>query len=430
MASLGLGKGDAAFFVAGDPAVFAKFAGLARTRVGTELKLVDEDQFRFCWIVDFPMFEWSEEEKKVDFSHNPFSMPQGGLEALESQDPLTIRAYQYDIVCNGYELCSGAIRNHKPEIMLKAFEIAGYGAEVVEEQFGGMLNAFRYRRPAARRPGPRHRPDRHAAGRPGRHPRGHRLPAEPAGPGPADERPGRGGRASVQGTAHPQRRPDQGVGSGCLRKKKALRSCEGPFCFLERPSPQYSSSFGGVVADGRRGAARRARRGRRSLRPGPEVDDHPDAAAADAQAARQAGIVVAAGLVQLVLVQAHGPDRSAPRACRWRRVGPVEVRAGEIAVPRSWRCPGSALRKLAPSKNRRLRFAALHFDMLERGVAGVDVGQVGAEQLGAVQTGVLQHRWRSCWRRAFRRRTGRRGAILARAKLAPAALDAAHGGRR
>jgi aspartyl-tRNA synthetase len=147
MTSLGLGQGDAAFFVAGQPSVFAKFAGLARTRVGTELKLVDEDQFKFCWIVDFPMFEWSEEEKKVDFSHNPFSMPQGGLEALETQDPLTIRAYQYDIVCNGYELCSGAIRNHKAEIMLKAFEIAGYDASVVEDQFGGMLNAFRYGAP-------------------------------------------------------------------------------------------------------------------------------------------------------------------------------------------------------------------------------------------------------------------------------------------
>ena len=144
---LGLTHDDAVFFVAGDPAVFAKFAGLARTRVGTELKLVAEEQFKFCWIVDFPMFEWNEDEKKVDFSHNPFSMPQGGLEALETQDPLTIRAYQYDIVCNGYELCSGAIRNHKPEIMLKAFETAGYGAEVVEEQFGGMLNAFRYGAP-------------------------------------------------------------------------------------------------------------------------------------------------------------------------------------------------------------------------------------------------------------------------------------------
>jgi len=147
MTQLGLGKGDAAFFVAGDPKVFYKFAGSARTRLGTELKLIDEGRFEFCWIVDFPMFEWSEEEKKVDFSHNPFSMPQGELEALNTKDPLDILAYQYDIVCNGYELCSGAIRNHKAEIMLKAFEIAGYDASVVEEQFGGMLSAFRYGAP-------------------------------------------------------------------------------------------------------------------------------------------------------------------------------------------------------------------------------------------------------------------------------------------
>ena len=147
MSSLGLGQGDAAFFVAGLPATFAKFAGLARTRVGTELKLVDEEQFKFCWIVDFPMFEWSEEEKKVDFSHNPFSMPQGGLEALQSQDPLTIKAYQYDIVCNGIELSSGAIRNHRPDIMIRAFEIAGYPESEVEARFGGMLNAFRYGAP-------------------------------------------------------------------------------------------------------------------------------------------------------------------------------------------------------------------------------------------------------------------------------------------
>ena len=147
MDQLSLGAGDAAFFVAGDPKVFYKFAGLARTKVGTDLSLIDENRFDFCWIVDFPMFEWSDEQKKVDFSHNPFSMPQGELEALQSRDPLEVLAYQYDIVCNGYELCSGAIRNHKPEIMLKAFEIAGYGPEVVEEQFGGMLNAFRYGAP-------------------------------------------------------------------------------------------------------------------------------------------------------------------------------------------------------------------------------------------------------------------------------------------
>ena len=147
MGQIGMGQGDAAFFVAGDPKVFVKFAGSARTKAGTDLNLVDEDQFRFCWIVDFPMFEWSEEAQKVDFSHNPFSMPQGGLDALLNQDPLTIRAFQYDIVCNGYELCSGAIRNHLPEVMVKAFEIAGYGSNTVEEEFGGMLNAFRHGAP-------------------------------------------------------------------------------------------------------------------------------------------------------------------------------------------------------------------------------------------------------------------------------------------
>ena len=147
MKSLGLGKGDAAFFAAGDPKVFHKFAGNARTKLGQDLNLIADGEFKFCWIVDFPMFEWSEEEKKVDFSHNPFSMPQGEMEALETKDPLDVLAYQYDIVCNGYELCSGAIRNHKAEIMLKAFEIAGYDASVVEEQFGGMLNAFRYGAP-------------------------------------------------------------------------------------------------------------------------------------------------------------------------------------------------------------------------------------------------------------------------------------------
>ena len=147
MGQLGLGQGDAAFFVAGDPKVFYKFAGSARTKVGTDLKLVDENRFEFVWIVDFPMFEWNEEEKRVDFSHNPFSMPQGEMEALETKDPLDILAYQYDIVCNGYELCSGAIRNHRPDLMLKAFETAGYGPEVVEAEFGGMLNAFRHGAP-------------------------------------------------------------------------------------------------------------------------------------------------------------------------------------------------------------------------------------------------------------------------------------------
>jgi len=146
-AQLGLKVGDAVFFVGGEPATFHKFAGLARTRVATELKLVDEDRFDFCWIVDFPMFEFNEEANHVDFSHNPFSMPQGELEALNGQDPLEVLAYQYDIVCNGYELCSGAVRNHRPDVMLRAFEIAGYSAEAVEADFAGMLAAFRHGAP-------------------------------------------------------------------------------------------------------------------------------------------------------------------------------------------------------------------------------------------------------------------------------------------
>jgi aspartyl-tRNA synthetase len=146
-AQLGLKVGDAAFFVAGDPKVFYKFAGLARTKAAQELGLVDADRFDFCWIVDFPMFEFNDEKNHLDFSHNPFSMPQGELKALQSADPLEVLAYQYDIVVNGVELCSGAVRNHRPEIMLKAFEIAGYSASEVERQFGGMLNAFRYGAP-------------------------------------------------------------------------------------------------------------------------------------------------------------------------------------------------------------------------------------------------------------------------------------------
>jgi len=145
--ALGLKVGDAAFFVGGDPKTFYKFAGLARTKLATELDLVAKDRFDFCWIVDFPMFEFNDELNHVDFSHNPFSMPQGELEALERKDPLDILAFQYDIVVNGVELCSGAVRNHRPEIMIKAFEIAGYSAGEVERQFGGMLNAFRYGAP-------------------------------------------------------------------------------------------------------------------------------------------------------------------------------------------------------------------------------------------------------------------------------------------
>jgi aspartyl-tRNA synthetase len=145
--SLGLEDGDAVFFVCGLPKKFATFAGHARTRAGTELKLLKEDTFEFCWIVDFPMYEYDEVEKRIDFSHNPFSMPQGGLDALNSTEPEDILGYQYDIVCNGIELSSGAIRNHKPEIMYKAFDIAGYGPEVVEEKFGGMLRALQYGAP-------------------------------------------------------------------------------------------------------------------------------------------------------------------------------------------------------------------------------------------------------------------------------------------
>lgn len=146
-AALGLKVGDAAFFVAGDPSKFVKFAGLARTKVGEELNLIDKDQFALAWVVDFPMYEYNEDDKKVDFSHNPFSMPQGGMEALTSQDPLTIKAFQYDITCNGYEIASGGIRNHRPEAMVKAFEIAGYGEQEVVDRFGGMYRAFQYGAP-------------------------------------------------------------------------------------------------------------------------------------------------------------------------------------------------------------------------------------------------------------------------------------------
>jgi aspartyl-tRNA synthetase len=146
-AELGLGPDDGLFFAAGKEAQAAKLAGLARTRVAEQLDLIDKSRFEFCWIVDFPMFEYDEEAKKIDFSHNPFSMPQGELEALETKDPLDILAYQYDIVCNGIELSSGAIRNHRPEIMYKAFEIAGYSQADVDTNFAGMINAFKYGAP-------------------------------------------------------------------------------------------------------------------------------------------------------------------------------------------------------------------------------------------------------------------------------------------
>ena len=147
VAKLGLGPNDGVFFACDKPATAAKLAGLVRMRVGNELGLIEQNAFKFCWIVDFPMYEWDEIEQRVIFSHNPFSMPQGEMEALETKDPLDILAYQYDIVCNGIELSSGAIRNHKPEIMYKAFEIAGYDRSVVDEQFKGMINAFKYGAP-------------------------------------------------------------------------------------------------------------------------------------------------------------------------------------------------------------------------------------------------------------------------------------------
>ena len=182
----GAADGDAVFFVCDARAAAERLAGRARVKLGEDLDLVEKNAFRFCWIVDFPMYERDEETGKIDFSHNPFSMPQGGLHALETQDPLTIKAYQYDIVCNGVELSSGAIRNHLPDIMYKAFAIAGYGREHVEAHFGGMLNAFKYGAPP------------HGGSAPGidrivmllagetQHPRGHCVSDEPGSAGSLD----------------------------------------------------------------------------------------------------------------------------------------------------------------------------------------------------------------------------------------------------
>jgi aspartyl-tRNA synthetase len=188
VAELGLGPDDGIFFAAGKKAQAAKLAGLARTRTAEQLGLIDQNRFEFCWIVDFPMYEYDEEAKKVDFSHNPFSMPQGELEALETKDPLDILAYQYDIVCNGVELSSGAIRNHRPDIMYKAFEIAGYSREDVDTNFSGMINAFKFGAPP------------HGGSAPGidrivmllaasQYPRGRALPDEPARRGSDDGAP-------------------------------------------------------------------------------------------------------------------------------------------------------------------------------------------------------------------------------------------------
>ncbi len=143
----GVGDGDAVFFACDKPDPAAKFAGIARDRIAGDMELGDKNQFLFCWITDYPMYERDEQSGAIEFSHNPFSMPQGGLEALETMDPLDIKAQQYDIVCNGVELSSGAIRNHRPEIMYKAFEIAGYPAAEVEARFGGMLKALKFGAP-------------------------------------------------------------------------------------------------------------------------------------------------------------------------------------------------------------------------------------------------------------------------------------------
>lgn len=147
LADLGCGPDDGVFFAAGKEADAAKLAGVARTRAAEQLGLINENEFKFCWVVDYPMYEYDEELKKLDFSHNPFSMPQGEMEALENKDPLDILAWQYDIVCNGIELSSGAIRNHRPDIMYKAFEIAGYDKAAVDSEFSGMINALKYGAP-------------------------------------------------------------------------------------------------------------------------------------------------------------------------------------------------------------------------------------------------------------------------------------------
>ena len=145
--ALGLGPDDGMFFAAGKEEQAAKLAGAARTRVGEQLDLIDKDRFELCWIIDFPFYEWDEDSKSVDFAHNPFSMPQGGMDALENQDPLTIKAYQYDLVCNGYEIASGSIRNQHPDLMVKAFELVGLSKADVEERFGGLYRAFQYGAP-------------------------------------------------------------------------------------------------------------------------------------------------------------------------------------------------------------------------------------------------------------------------------------------
>lgn len=190
---LSLAPGHAVFFGAGEFEEVSKIMGAVRVEAAKRAGHFEEGVFRFCWIVDFPMYEKDEETGKIDFSHNPFSMPQGGLEALETQDPLDILGWQYDIVCNGVELSSGAIRNHEPDIMLKAFEIAGYDRDTVEEQFAGMLRAFRFGAPP-HGDRPRRRPHRHAARGGAEHPRDDRVPAQRQRAGPDDGRADGAGR--------------------------------------------------------------------------------------------------------------------------------------------------------------------------------------------------------------------------------------------
>ncbi len=203
-------QGDACFFVAGDPAKFYKFAGEARTRAADELNLIDRDRFEMCWIVDFPFFEYNEEEKKIDFAHNPFSMPQGGLEALEGQDPLSIKAFQYDAVCNGFEIASGSIRNQSPELMVKAFEKVGLSQTDVEERFGGLTvpsSTARLRMAAALSVSTRG----HAAGRCEEPARNHAVPDEPAGAGPLDERAIAGNADAASRTGAARRSVQEGL---------------------------------------------------------------------------------------------------------------------------------------------------------------------------------------------------------------------------